>query len=701
MISCSDSDPEEEGLLARSVRSLKIVADSSQEVAAYKAEWVAPGDPEGLLAYHVWVHLDNFNSDLILKGEVADSDFSSSATSKYFGPLTDRITSGSLETQWFLPDSLLTEIESQNLDSVLISVFAEYNSGTNGIAPYQTLYLRDVFAADPIQYDLSKAPDSLVLTFSKPTDITQLVPLNQTGDLFGYEIKLSTVSDGSKVSDLQVEFSNGVALLNKRVPNESTGDTLAIDDLIDVSVDTLTSIVVVENNTEGEREIVLKGLTHLTDYLIEIETIDLLGNRDIVDGVSLNALIDTITTTTLNPPVLNGGVDYEIVPGVGIVISHPGIEFKTNRLEIPVRFYWQIIDTLNLIGDTLDYSFDLTTDDFAESYVDTIPYVYDYSAYNATLWVQDSSGHLSIPFDTTFIGKSLDQCPKGFAFQNGICIAIKEFKDSTGFVSNLSAHEAQSYCQSLSDASYDVDVCDETQWVNSCNSILEGDTTNTALSHGVIEVESIENSLFQICGLAAGDENANDLRCVNNYGVQNLPANRQEWVRATDTNDVAVVDSFVIKGASYVAPSGFAQSDNMLFAQCKSVIRGAKKRDVIAVYHTGENFDNLAETNFGQIVFLSDTNYTEDQYKRVFELEDFDSRHIVYDVSKGAEVVGQDTINQVAIEQNPSYLSSVSKGYDYNPLDTLETYVLDIDELREDPLYRAPQLGFRCCASKK
>lgn len=682
LVSCSSDDVEEKTLIGRSVSGVRVQVD---RLGDYKLSWIAPADLEYFEGYHFWLTNNEAYLGFDSRSEVSSEDFVSSEGEAYY---SDSL--GNLKlTSWMIPSKT---IELLNSDSLYVFVWAEFTAGQKAGARMGTPFFKgDIFPPGDVNLEFKIDTDSIVVSWLHLGDRKDLLDTSDlSGKVVGYQFHLESTSlDGVALSSESVDIN----LLDSAIWEvEKPFDINAVKrgwgvDSINGKVKRSFFIENVSAEMGDSLSIKIKGLNSAELYVLSVEAIDSVGNKlpspksfslltyssfspNFSDKFELDSLVGGAAYLNWNSAVRNSNNK-----GVFSAISHYEV-FYFDSLFIPAK-----------------KTVELFKHDTTEIQKGIVWGVFNDRSYEFYVFAVDSTGK---PSDTlrltsdSFTKESL--CPEeaGLVKGDSASFCMQRWEATIGVerdsvIHSLSYLDAIKNCEELeSENDLNWSLCTESQWDASC---FQGVTAK----YGVIESGLNYNDLLGgVCNLSTGNPlgsfSQREGRCVNSFGIFDLPGQYQEWV--LDSNGVGR-----IRGGSWKQSKG---GQDYAAAECGARINPVLLHSPFALLER----DVVVEI-FGEKLVWNDSleliyGNLEDDTSTILVIgkEEFvDSLHILK-----IDELGFDTVMVSDLPVNSDQWNDMYQGLNVSLNGTIAGLKISGNSKKYNRFYRSNSLSYRCCA---
>ena len=647
--------------------------------------WDAPSVSTNLQSYHIWfdssITIGNAGSALGNSIEISKED------TKF--DITDTVN-------WFIQG---------DQEVIPCRIWARHN-GQNGDPKPCDIVLKDSVPPDPLDVIVYQTPDSIMVEWQRPGDgIAFFNPHNDSGAIFGYDIEFHLDSTDTGSVLLIDSALTAITYISKGI--HRVADTIGLYDA--TVTDTTIRWSMLDgrgkyDSIPGNYNFKITGLIPKSNFAILFKTYDVNGN------VNAQEIIGKLTDP--QRPVIPEIQTTEFVQsGTRLMVTWrpsqdlsgiDGYELKyivKENLEDTISVYENLKDSLAFIDSS-----------FAGFYKDSISYLIPGDTMLILLRSVDKSGYYSL-YDTTQVTFEAQRfgagCPDGFASVGDsvshFCIQENEFVvNDTQIVNNVSAEVARNYCQGLSDATFTVDLCSESQWLRSCQG------PQSTLKYGIIQYPdedeitalatlAAECNIFTNDSVSAASLSLHSRKCVSLEGVKDLPGQFQEWVLADQDSTI----DYVIHGASYKKLISSNLTNIFDLAQCSARYFPNQERVNYALdsifFVRNSITDSLVRDT---VLFRTDVQDTSKRLEAI-SVSQLDSTALttlhIYEVMEDTLVVGMDTLSLEG-QDSLVYLNEVSASYTYRFQNTFQAFVKGVGNRLNRPFYRDPSISFRCCA---
>ncbi|MGL1933549.1 MAG: hypothetical protein OCD01_00940 [Fibrobacterales bacterium] len=716
-------------------------------------KWTVPSSDKKVMNYHLWFGDSILANDVANKNPVPDTSFKATES--------DTILTLSLEP--FLDEGILS---AQQFN---VTLWAEVEAGELGGEPvYTVVYVADVIMPEIVIPEVSVYEDSFEMNWIRPTDVFDVyLPESDSGIIIGYDIKLysldSTLVAGDstlQISQLTVTFNGEPLTIYK--PGQIVTETPAVrigqyyrseSNTIEI-IDGWEEYVAgrrlfffiedrgrrVNDSTESDVfSMTFKGLDSETSYKLENFTAyDESGNSAVIDSLFI-----TLTDST-QPAAITGDSIVFIDDSSSAVIywdapndlKNKNCEPGSESNDCDVVHYDLLVFTLDSDSSGASRTVNDSYIGFAKSDLSRY-YEGNDSVFSDTLYeliperkllvgivATDASRHKSdtVFTDTIFYSyKTADtaRCPSGMIpitldsltsdsiEVESFCIEQSEHQDSTGFITAVTAKEAEQICSSISADHY---LCREREWHRAC-------TGRGGHEYGTIS--DVTFYLEEYCNIGTAqseDVNGRSENCITAEGVRDLPGQLQEWVALDDSARVPTVAEtgvdYVIKGASYKQiQETVSFEEKFKYATCdNSAIPSEERLNVLR--------DSIGY--FSNVVYSMEQLDTMDGVResaRTFALESLSPADSLFldSLALLAKVVlvhEYEYQGQLWVDSNSSEVVLLEQKGNEEKLDEITLYGNQIFHYRSSfhgyrlgtqkrygmPLYNDASISFRCCA---
>jgi len=755
-VACSDDDKDSEFLFEREVTELSVLrlcaSDADSGAACYQVRFRYPMAKDKFQGVYLWVGEDVVKDTAKAVGskQIDKAD----AFYEY------DIKSEALVDTFDLTDLAKDYLETD--DSLHVALYCKYSDDrASGTVQHIYLHFGDDIAPSRVTVYDSVWTTGALFEWYRPTDQTDYYdPMSLSGPIVGYNLVIYSANKDEDLRDLKVTLTTpsgvdsvGGTLYKRHARVRANTDSVWIDTVAheDKTKNYLRLVVLdgegfdTEVDSLNRFRMIIEGLKTESEYTIGISSWDSSGNSSGTEGTSTvenNQLF--ITTDSIAPlmPTKIFVLEDTLFPGMARLDSNNRLRiFWSNAVDPLTKEHEITVDSVLTIPDwcSLSKTCIRGVDHYVIEHYDAngkswisysemgagANYIKRYEQEGDTMAVSatgtfvtdtilrvspgdtlilriravDSSGYYSAALiDTIYV--SLGElakdmtCPDGFiavsaSDTNIFCMEKMEHRnDSNEFVTNVLYTEALEACESMSASGFTVSLCNERDWELVCLS-------NGLLTYGVIEEGEVAASeyLFSYCNVAtndsasAADFNKRDPRCVNPMGVRDLPGQYQEWVKGRSEDTAAV-----IKGASYKIYDGL---DRESMGNCTNryfpyYTRLAYTTDSVYLYKEGTKVDT---------VFKADTSRT---LIRVLTQKDFKDSLQFYDVqdSSGNSLGTDYTLYSEYKKGGDEWLAELAGSLVYVPSEIKVVFLTGekVTYREVTAFYKAPSIGFRCCA---
>lgn len=755
-VACSDDDKDSEFLFEREVTELSVLrycsSDADSGAACYQVRFRYPMAKDKFQGVYLWL-----GEDVIKDTAKAVSSKQIDKADAYYE--YDSKSEALVDT-FDLTSMVKDYLDSY--DSLHVALYCKYSDDrAAGTVQHIYLHFGDDIPPSRVTVYDSVWTTGALFEWFRPTDQTDYYdPMSLSGPIVGYNLVIYSADKDEDLRDLKITLTTpagvdsvGGTLYKRHARVRADADSVWIDTVAhgDKSKNYLRLVVLDGEgfNTEVDSlnrfRMIIEGLKTESEYTVGISSWDSCGNSSGNEGtttVENNQLF--ITTDSIAPlmaqkiffleDTLFPGMarldsnnrlrifwsesfdpltkDHQIV--VDSVLTVPDECYFSKKCIRPVARYVierydskdQTWSAYSEMGDGESYvkKYELSGDTMDISAVgtfvtDTIRRVSPGDTIILRIRSVDSSGYYSAALIDTILvslgalAKEVT-CPEGFiavaaADTSIFCMEKMEHRnDSNEFVTNVLYTEALEVCESMSASGFTVSLCNERDWELVC---LSGGL----LSYGVIEEENVFASeyLFSYCNVSTNDSASaadfykHDSRCVNPMGVRDLPGQYQEWVKGRSKDTAAV-----IKGASYKIYDGL---DRESMANCTNrffpyYTRLAYTTDSVFLYKEGTKVDT---------VFEADTSRT---LVAVLTQKDFKDSLQFFDVQDSSgNVLGTDyALYSEYRKGGDEWLAQLAGNLVYVPSQVKVVFLTGerVTYREVTSFYKAPSIGFRCCA---
>jgi hypothetical protein len=682
LISCSSDDVEEKTLIGRSVTGVRVQVDS---LGDYTLSWIAPADLEYFEGYHFWLTNNEAYLGFDSRSEVSSDDFVTSEGEAYYSDSLGNLKLNS----WMIPSD---KLELLNSDSLFVFVWAEFSEGQKAGARMGTPFFKgDIFPPRDVELEFKLDTDSIVVNWLHLGDRKDLLDTSDlTGKVVGYQFYLEATSLdkvllSSESADIKL-LDSAIWEVEKPFDIKSVQRGVVLDS-VNGKVKRSFFVENISAELGDSLNIKIKGLKPAELYVLSVEAIDSVGNK-----LPSPKSFSLLTYSSFSPNFSNKFEIDSLIGGAGYFSWNAAVKNSKNTGGFSAISHYEVFYFDSLFSPVRQ-TVEIFKHDTTDIQKGIVWGVFNDRDYEFFIFAVDSTGKSSDTLQLTsssFTKASL--CPEeaGLVLGDSSSFCMQRWEATQevsrdSVIHSLPYLDAVNNCEALDDGSgLSWSLCTESQWDLSC---LQG----AEAKYGVIEAGLNYNDLLGgVCNLSTGNAlesfSQREGRCVNSFGIFDLPGQYQEWV--LDSNGIGR-----IRGGSWKQSKS---GQDYAAAECGSRINPVLLHSPFAVIER----DVVVEI-FGEKLIWNDSlelihGSLEDDSSTILVIgkEEFvDSLHILK-----IDELGLDTVMVSDLPVNSDQWSDVYQGLSVSLNSTIAGLKISGNSKKYNRFYRSNSLSYRCCA---